>query len=283
MLAELQALFAATEQAGLTLDGIFIDNFISTSTIDLCPAHLAAADLPLTYDPNTYRPGVHTASAGWEFLTALRALLDDQPDPYRTISINFWALNIPTQLAPYIDAFGGEGAATQGDNWTPEILDYRMATALGRPRLFANQQSDLTIEQIETFVHEALFYGIRPSRGPNAANWPTGYEALLEWGQDQVKAFIPLGWQPIPLAHTDHSDVWVERFGNEVFTVHNWGDAPTDFTLTIDLDALGLEAANLQITESVSGESITAGTSGDGSLQISAHLEPGRTAVYWLQ
>ena len=157
-----------------------------------------------------------------------------------------------------------------------------MVTARGRPRLFANQHSDLPMAPIETFVHEALFYGIRPSRGPNAANWPADYEALLEWAQAQADALIPLGWQPFPLAHTDHPDVWVERFGNEVFTVHNWGAAPADFTLTIDVDALGLEAASLQITESVSGERIPAGTSGDGSPQISARLKPCSPAIYWL-
>ncbi|MBC8508211.1 MAG: carbohydrate binding domain-containing protein, partial [Chloroflexi bacterium] len=158
-LAELEKLFSDTYQADLTLDGIFIDNFISTSTMDMCPEHLAAADIPLTYDPNTYQPATHTASAGWEFITELRALLDAQPEPYRSISINFWAMNIPTLLTPYIDAFGGEGASAKGSNWTPEILDYRMTTAMGRPRLFANQQPDPTYEQIEAFAHEAIFYG----------------------------------------------------------------------------------------------------------------------------
>ena len=120
-LLELANLFTDTDQAGLTLDGIFIDNFISTSTMDLCPEHLAAADIPLTYDPNTYQPATHTASAGWEFLIELRSLLDKQPEPYRSISINFWAMNIPTLLAPYIDAFGGEGASAKGSNWTPVV------------------------------------------------------------------------------------------------------------------------------------------------------------------
>ncbi len=281
-LAEMTKLFSDTYQAGLILDGIFIDNFISTSTMDMCPDHLAAADLPLTYDPNTYQPAVHTASAGWEFLVALRALLDEQPEPYRSVSVNFWALNTPTMLSAYIDAFGGEGASVKKSNWTPEILDYRMATALGRPRVFANQQSDPTYEQIEDFVHEAIFYGIRPSRGDNGANWPAETEELLTWAQSQVTPLVNLGWQPIPLAFTDHPDVWIERFGDQAITVHNWSDEAAEFTLSVDLHTPEFSSTDLTVSESISGDFILATVTGEGYLQINGHLEPGRTAVYWL-
>jgi len=281
-LTELEKLLQDTDQAGLTLDGIFIDNFISTSTMDLCPEHLAAADIPLTYDPNTYQPATHTASAGWEFLIELRSLLDKQPEPYRGISVNFWAMNIPTLLAPYLDAFGGEGASAKGSNWTTEILDYRMATALSRPRLFANQQPDPTYEQIDDFVHEAIFYGIRPSRGQNGVNWPAETEALIAWAQNQATPLINIGWQPIPLAFTDHPDVWVERFGDQALTVHNWSDEPADFTLSVDLHTPEFSSTDLTVYESVSQSFILATVTGEGYMQINAQLEPGRTAVYWL-
>ncbi|MFQ5614203.1 MAG: carbohydrate binding domain-containing protein, partial [Anaerolineae bacterium] len=282
-LADLEALFANMQQAGLTLNGVFVDNFISVTTVDLCPEHLAVADLPLTYDPNTYRPGVHVASAAWEYLTGLRSLLDAQPPPYRSIVVNFWGLNIPTLLAPFIDAFGSEGqSAKEGGNWDAPILDYRRATAMGRLRSFANQQSNLTLAQIETYAHQALFYGMRTSRGTHAAGWPGGAEAILAWQQEQMRPLAALGWQPIPQATTDHPDVWVERFGERAFTVHNWGEAPATFTLTIDLAALGQEAAGLSVVETVSGDTVPAAVTAEGHLQIGGQLEPGRTAVYWL-
>ena len=282
-LTRLDALFADTHAAGLRLDGVFIDNFISTSTVDTCPAHLAAADLPLTYEPNTYQPGVHTASAGWEFIVALRALLDAQPEPYRGIGVNFWSLNTAAQLMPYIDAFAGEGDSARGTNWTPDVLDYRMAMAMGRPRVFANQESGLTAEQVETFIHEALFYGIRPGRGANAADWPDGYDSQIDRARAVVNRFAHLGWQPVTLAATDHPDVWVERFGDRVFTVHNWGDAPTDFSLTIDTPALGLDAASLSVTEEVSGEAVAVAVLPDGRLRVDSRLDAGKTAVYRLK
>ncbi len=281
-LSELEKLLRETHQVGLTLDGIFIDNFISTSTMDTCPEHLAAADLPLTYDPNTYQPAMHTASAGWEFLVELRSLLDTQPEPYRSISINFWALSIPSLLSPYLDAFGGEGASAKGSNWNPEILDYRMATALSRPRLFANQQPDPSYEQIEDFVHQAIFYGIRPSRGENGVNWPTETETLITWGQGQTTPLVNLGWQPIPLAFTDHPEVWVERFGDQALTVHNWSDEPAEFTVFVDLHTPEFSSIDLTVYESISQSFILATVTGEGYLQLKGRLDPSRTAVYWL-
>ena len=281
-LSELATLFDELDQVGLTLNGIFIDNFISTSTMDTCSDHLAVADIPLTYESNTYQPASHTASAGWEFIVALRALLDEQPEPYRSISINFWAMNTPALLAPYIDAFAGEGASAKESNWTPDILDYRMATAMSQPRVFANQQPDPTYEHIEEFVHEAIFYGIRPSRGDNGVNWPPETDELLTWAQSQVAPLIDLGWQPITHAFTDHPDVWVERFGDKAFTVHNWGSEPADFTLSVDLHTSEFSSTDLTVSESVSNSFIIATVTGDGYMQLNGHLEPSRTAVYWL-
>ncbi|NOY98098.1 MAG: hypothetical protein GXP40_02700 [Chloroflexi bacterium] len=284
LLNKLGDLFTETAQAGLTINGVEIDNFISVTTVDLCPEHIAAADLPLTYDPNTYQPGVHVASAAWEYLVQLRALLDAQPEPYRGISVNFWGLNIPNLLSPFIDGFAGEGkVATAGaSNWTPPILDYRRATAMTRLRMFSIQEPDLTRSQVETAAHEAIFYATQVGRGPHAANWSSELEDILAWANTQSKPLAALGWQPIPYASTDQPDVWVERYGTQAFAVHNWGDAPLDFTLTIDLSAIGQSAEGLLATESISGENVSITIASDGSIQISGRLEPGRTAVYWL-
>ncbi len=282
-LDELAALFAETQQAGLTLNGVFIDNFISTSLVDLCPEHLAAADLPLTYDPNTYQPGVHTASAGWEFLQALRALLDEQPSPYRSLSVNFWALNLPTQLGAWIDAFGGEGASAEGSNWTPEILDYRMATAMQRPRLFANQQSDLSLAEVDAFLETALFYGVWPSQGPNAAGWPAAAAGRVEAVRLQVRPLIVAGWQPLPYAVSDQPTVWVERFGGRTFTLYNAGEQEVAFTLTIDLAALGLSAGDWRLLDVRAGRPLEGVSRQGDALIATAQLGPGETAVYLLE
>ncbi len=283
-LAALADLFAATEQAGLQLDGVFVDNFISATLVDLCADLNALPDLPLTYDPNTYRPGVHVAVAGWAYLARLRALLDQQPPPYRAVAVNFWGLGVPHLLSPWIDAWGSEGRSDRsGGNWDPEVLDYRRAVALGRWRGFANQAPGLSEQTVEAFVHRALFYGIWAQRGPQATDWPPAAEDWLAWEHTLVRPLLALGWQPIPYAETDASQVWVERFGDRAFTVYNAGEQPASFTLRIHLASLGLDPQGLTVTEAVSATPVDFTVTPEGDLLLQGHLDPGRTAVYWLE
>lgn len=93
---------------------------------------------------------------------------------------------------------------------------------------------------------------------------------------------LELGWQSITYAFTDHPDVWVERFGNQAFTVHNWGDEPADFPLSVDLHTPEFPSTDLTVYESISEGFITATVTGEGYMQFKGQLEPNRTAVYWL-
>lgn len=164
--------FTATTQAGAHLDGVQIDNFMSTPTLDLRPASLTAADWPLVYSPHTYQPAVHNGFSHHEYLSFLRNYLDTEWGTERGISINFWGLGNPNYLAAYIDAVGGEGNLKgngEGENWNAEILDYRRAIAYGRPYHFTNQTDDLSAAEAYTFTQMALLYGVRPGRGPNAS------------------------------------------------------------------------------------------------------------------
>ncbi len=55
------------------------------------------------------------------------------------------------------------------------------------------------------------------------------YEALYA-----VHRFLEAGWEPVTLAHSSDSRVYVERFGEQLFTVFN--DSPERRTVTIKLD-----------------------------------------------
>ncbi|MBC8503588.1 MAG: hypothetical protein H8D34_01935, partial [Chloroflexi bacterium] len=111
---------------------------------------------------------------------------------------------------------------------------------------------------------------------------PEETEMLIAGAQDQVTPLINAGWQPIPLAFTDHPDVWIERFGDQAFTVHNWGDQPADFALSIDLHSAEFSSTDLTVYDSISESFIQATVTGEGYLQFSSQLEPNRTAIYWL-
>ena len=279
--------FAATEDIGAHLDGVQIDNFGSTPSIDCDPAHLALADIPLTYSANTYQPGLHNVSGVYEYLAHLRQHLDALWGSDRALSVNFWGLGTVNYLAPWIDAFGSEGSShKEGSNFDFWTLDYRRAIAYHKPRIFANQQPDLTLDQVREYANRCLFYGMMPVVGPHAAGWPPEASQVLTDTHRVLFQFWATGWEPVTHAWTDREAVWVERFGGRgeglFFTLHNTLTETVACTLTVDAEALGIEhPAALTVTELVSGEEVLFEVE-EGRMLIPAEVEGLGTLVFRL-
>ncbi|MFQ6013934.1 MAG: hypothetical protein ACE5NP_00645 [Anaerolineae bacterium] len=273
--------FADTQAMGATLDGVQIDNFMSTPTVDVRPEHLALADLPLTYSFNTYQPGVHTMAGMYEYLAYLRRHLDESYGPGKGVSINFWGLGTVNFLAPFIDGFGGEGKTTGNrQNWNEEILDYRRTVAYHRLMLFANQEPGLTLRDLEEFAQLALFYGIIPRPGPHGSGWQEGWEEVLGRYTALVRVFNAEGWEPVTYARSDNPDVLVERFGAAHFTVHNRLSESTSYILRISATDLGFsDPAELTLTELVSGADVVFEVEG-GEIIISDEIDGKATKVF---
>jgi len=303
--------FTMTTQIGAHLDGVQIDNFMSSPTLDLRPEALAAADWPLAYTPHTYQPAVHNGFAFREYLAFLRDYLDTNWGTDRGITINFWGLGHPNYLAEYIDGFGSEGELKgngEGPNWNPEILDYRRAIAYGRPYLFANQTTGLTASEAYTFTRLALLYGVLVGAGPNAAGWEPEAQQIVSDTHELVTQYWAAGWEPLTRAWADNEDVWVERFGSTrpivlsprssvkipdyglrtsdyglFFTVHSTLTETLPFTLTVDAASLGIaEPISLTVTELVSGEMVPYEVQGSLVL-IRSELDPLGTLVFRLE
>lgn len=281
--------FEATEAIGAHLDGVQIDNFMSAPAIDLRPEAIQKADYTLTYSPHTYRPGVHTGFAMFEYLRFLREYLAANWGKDRGISVNFWGLGHPNYLAGFIDTFGGEGNTRdgQGTNWNPEILDYRRAIAYHKPLLFANQTPELTEEAARRFQALALLYGVRPRQGPHGSGWSPAVDQIMEETAALVGRYWWAGWEPVTDAKADNSAVWAERFGDDpaegiFFAVYNPADEPASFTLTIDTAALGLDSGDsITVTELVSGEAAPV-TLTDTEIHIAGQLGGKEALVYRL-
>jgi hypothetical protein len=279
--------FEATEAIGARLDGVQIDNFLSTPAIDFRPEALQSADHTLTYSPHTFRPGVHNGFAMFEYLQFVRAYLDENWGEERGISINFWGLGHPNYLAGFIDAFGGEGKTLngRGTNWYPEILDYRRAVAYHKPLLFANQTPNLTEEAARRFQALALLYGVRPRQGPHGSGWSPAVAEILEETAALVEQYWWAGWEPIPYAWTDDPAIWIERFGDDpakgiFFAVYNSSHQPASFTLVIDQAELGLESAgSLLVTDLISSANVPF-TFTDGEIRIPSQLEGEKTTIF---
>ncbi|RLE30038.1 hypothetical protein DRJ54_03540 [Candidatus Acetothermia bacterium] len=209
--------FQATAAIGARLDGVQIDNFMSSPAIDLRPEAVENADYTLTYSPHTYQPGVHSGFATFEYLQFLREYLNASWGEGCGISVNFWGLGHPNYLAGFIDAFGGEGNTRtgQGNNWNLEILNYRRAIAYHKPLLFANQTPQLTEEAAHHFQSLSLLYGIRPMQGPHGTGWNPTVGHIIGETAALVERYWWAGWKPITHAKADSSDIWVERFGDD--------------------------------------------------------------------
>ncbi|MCR4404095.1 MAG: carbohydrate binding domain-containing protein [Candidatus Acetothermia bacterium] len=256
--------FEAAEEIGAHLDGVQLDNFLSTPAIDFRPEALQNAAHTLTYSPHTYKPGVHSGFAMFDYLQFLRGYLDANWGEDRGISVNFWGLGHPNYLAEFIDAFGGEGNTPdgQGISWNPEILDYRRAVAYHKPLLFANQTSELTEEAARRFRALALLYGVWPRQGPHGTGWSPAVNEIFAETAAVVEQYWRAGWEPMTYARADNPDIWVERFGRDpeegiFLAVHNRAEGPAGFTLNVDVVALGIRAGGpLNITELVSGEAV---------------------------
>ncbi len=293
----------ATEAISAVLDGVMIDNFMTTPGVDTRPDHLALTETPLTYQVATYQPGIHNAASVYEFLLWLRDRLDAQGRDDMAITINFWGIGTPNGLAPYIDAFGGERRSKAGAhiNWNPRILDYRRAIAYHRPQTWANGEPNLTLEDVREFVNLALFYGIFPHRKDEATGWEEGSDQLITDTRQVLFQFWAAGWEPVTYAWTDNEAVWVERFGSMTndqipnpnwsldighwslcFTVHNTLTETVACTLTIDAKALQIDnPATLIVTELVSGEEMPFTVEEDKVL-IAFSIEGKETRVFHL-
>ncbi|NOZ77870.1 MAG: hypothetical protein GXP48_01575 [Acidobacteria bacterium] len=293
----IDASFAACNAAGAHLDGVQIDNFMSTASFDFRPEALAAATQTLGYSPHTYEPAVHNASAVWEYLSWLRRHLDETWGRDRGITINFWGVGHPDFLAPFIDGFGSEGNIKgdgTGTNWNLEILDYRRAIADRRPYLFTNQTPGFSADQAHLFIGPAILYGVPPSDGPNGHQWEPGATDEVDRTAQLIFTFWAAGWEPLTDARSGDPDVLIERFGRAgppqdpaappgiFFTVYNRAAAARQATLTVDLDALGLSGAStLRLVDDETGAAVPYVRNG-AALSITLALDAAQARVLHL-
>ena len=140
----------------------------------------------------------------------------------------------------------------------------------------------------------ALFYGIFPNRKDDATGWEPGSDQLISDTLQVLFQFYAARWEPVIYAYAEHSDVWLERFGEAAsdkglaFTVHNTADVTHTTVITIECAPLGLtHPEEVIITELVAEQSIpfsvvnedivlnlTLGPKDTQVLQIAAATEP---------
>jgi len=230
------------------LDGEYVDSSEGyvTDELDFRRDHFAAADAPLTFSPDSHKPGIFRGLVAFEYV---RAVARDVHAMGKLMMAN----GAPTRLcwlAPMLEVLGTETNWHRGGTWRPMAdadLLYRRAMCKGKPYCFLmnTRFEEFSHELVERYMKRALAYGMFPgffSHNASQGHYFTRPE-LYDRDRPLFKKYVPLcrkvaeaGWEPITQAHSSHPKVYVERFGDRYLTVFN--DSPEQRTATITLQGL---------------------------------------------
>ncbi len=245
------------------LDGEYIDSSEGyvTAELDFRRDHFAAAETPLTFSLDGRKVAIFRGLISFEYA---RALAEDVHAMGRLMMANSTPIRL-CWLAPQLDVMGTETNWNPGGNWRPmsdSDLLYRRALCRGKPFCFLmnTRFEEFSHALVEKYMKRALAYGMFPgffSHNASQGHYFTRPE-LYERDRPLFKKYVPLcklvaeaGWEPITLARSSDSRVYVERFGDRLFTVFN--DSPERRTVQIELEGNTPESAR----ELVNGRKVT--------------------------
>jgi hypothetical protein len=207
------------------LDGEYLDSLEGYVTADLNfrRDHFTQTTVPLAFTQDSKKPCLYKGLAVFEFT---KWFCDDV---HRLNKLTF-ANGVPyrfTFLCPWLDVMGTETDWNRGGKWQPPsdaTLSLWRFMSGGKPYvLLMNTHYDaFTPDLVEKYFQRCAFYGFYPSMfSHNASENP--YWGNPKWyNRDRplFKKYLPVikrtaeaGWQPVPLAVADNSNLWLERFG----------------------------------------------------------------------
>jgi len=248
------------------LDGEYIDSSEGyvTAELDFRRGHFAAADTPLTFSMNDYRPAIFRGLISYEYV---RGITRDMRKLDRLMMAN----STPDRLcwfAPLLDVLGTETDWHRSGQWQPMSdadLLYRRALCKGKPFCFLmNSDFDtFSHELVQRYMQRCLAYGMFPgffSHNASEGHYFSRPE-LYNRDRDLFKKFVPLcklvaeaGWEPVTLARSNQSRVYIERFGERYLTVFN--DSSQEQDVVIELDAAFPHPPSGSTAELVSGQQV---------------------------
>ena len=232
--------------AGANLDGEYIDSSEGyvTEELDFRREHFAAARTPLTFSSDSRQAAIFRGLIVFEYARAIARdvhamdkLMMANSTPHRLC----W-------LAPLLDVMGTETNWNPGGRWRPmsdSDLLYRRSLCKGKPFCFLmnTRFEEFSHELVEKYMKRSLAYGMFPgffSHNASQGHYFSRPE-LYERDRDLFIKYVPLckllseaGWEPVTLARSSDSHVYVERFGERFFTVFN--DSSKRRTVTIKLE-----------------------------------------------
>jgi hypothetical protein len=228
------------------LDGEYIDSSEGyvTDELDFRRDHFACAQTPLTFSLDSRKPAIFRGLISFEYI---RAIAEDIHAMNKLMMANSTPHNL-CWLMSQLDVIGTETDWHPNGTWRPmpdSDMLYKRSLCKGKPYCFLmnTRFEQFSHELVEKYMKRSLAYGMFPgffSHNASQGHYFTRPE-LYERDRDLFKKYVPLcklvgeaGWEPITLARSSDSRVYVERFGEKFLTVFN--DSPEKRTVTIKLE-----------------------------------------------
>lgn len=249
-------------------DGEYLDSLESWSdTQDYRLSHLQACPYPIPFDTNSRAP---VLPQWYSTHTFTRYLSDDLHNRNKLLMANSTPIQFSI-FAPLLDVMGIEvDWLDDKGNWQPdgdEVFNLRRTLSAQKPYLLLmnTNYEKFTSPMVEKYMQRSLFYGVFPSMfSADAATNP--YWETPKWVERDRPLFvkyIPIlkrisaaGWEPIPSIRSSVPQVYVERYGNRLFTAFNDDRQRShDAALTIDLRSIHLPTIS-RITNLITGASV---------------------------
>jgi hypothetical protein len=228
------------------LDGEYIDSSEGyvTDELNFRRDHFAAAETPLTFSLDRRKPAIFRGLISFEYV---RALARDVHAMDKLMMANSTPHNL-CWLVPQLDVIGTETNWNSSGTWRPmsdRDMLYRRTLCKGKPYCFLmnTRFEEFSHELVEKYMKRSLAYGMFPGFFSHNASQGHYFSRPELYERDRIlfKKYIPLcklvaeaGWEPVTLAHSSDDRVYVERFGDKLFTVFN--DSSERRTVTIKLE-----------------------------------------------
>jgi len=228
------------------LDGEYIDSSEGyvTDELDFRRDHFACTETPLTFSLDSRKPAIFRGLISFEYV---RALAGDVHAMDKLMMANSTPHNL-CWLVPQLDVIGTETDWNPDGTWRPmsdRDMLYKRSLCKGKPYCFLmnTRFEEFSYELVERYMKRSLAYGM--FSGFFSHNASQGHyfsrPELYERDRSLFKKYIPLcklvaeaGWEPVTLAHSSDSHVYVERFGDRLFTFFN--DSSEQRTVSIRLE-----------------------------------------------
>lgn len=210
---QMTPLMKELEAQGLPISGYALDSFLY-GVDNYRREHFQYAANPISFDRQNLKPVIKRPASSVEWLAYVH-----REQPRMRFMANIWGCL--TFAAPYLDVFGREVA---------DIPDPEFMRVLAKNRCITYLPYS---PQSEANLDKHLFWDIYPGRGipvePMQKRIP------------MLDALYRAGWEPVTLARTGDPEIWIERYGQEYFTLWNRKKVPVTAKLRLELEAAGLE------------------------------------------